>query len=189
MVESVKAQNEVWVNTTPATVFVRKLDHRGELTKNEQVNSGRRFNITTEERKLNMDAAANETLCVFRNGILSPVGLIGEDLEVVLSASGHSSSSNIRRPMPKTSSCSTSGLGRTETRTATCSGRIASPTGRRRACSCIARLPPKCWGARSVAMSTSTISTTFHGITDRRTFWCFLPRCTFPTMRADQKPG
>jgi hypothetical protein len=79
--EEVKAQIEVWSNPTAGTVFVRKMDHRGELTRWEQVNSGRRFNITLEERRLNMEIAADEGLCVFRNGTLQPVRLIGEDEE------------------------------------------------------------------------------------------------------------
>lgn len=79
--EQEKAQNEVWINPTAGTVFLKKMDHRGELTRWEQINSGRRFNITTEERRLNMESAADESLCVFRNGILQPVRLIGEDEE------------------------------------------------------------------------------------------------------------
>jgi hypothetical protein len=81
MAEQEKAQNEIWMNPTAGTVFVVKMDHRGELTRHEQVNSGRKFNITTEERRLNMERAADESLCVFRNGTLQPVRLIGEDEE------------------------------------------------------------------------------------------------------------
>lgn len=81
MVEQEKAQNEIWMNPGLGTVFVKKMDHRGELTRSEQVNSGRRFNITSEERRLNMEQAADESLCVFRNGTLQPVRLIAEDEE------------------------------------------------------------------------------------------------------------
>jgi hypothetical protein len=81
MVDQQKAQNEVWMNPGLGTVFVMKMDHRGELTRYEQVNSGRRFNITSEERRLNMEKAANESLNVFRNGTLQPVRLIAEDEE------------------------------------------------------------------------------------------------------------
>jgi hypothetical protein len=76
-----KALNEVWMNATLGTVFVLKMDHRGELTRHEQVNSGRKFNITTEERRLNMERAADESLNVFTNGTLVPVRLIAEDEE------------------------------------------------------------------------------------------------------------
>jgi hypothetical protein len=79
--EQEKAQNEIWMNPTAGTVFLLKMDHRGELTRYEQVNSGRKFNITTEERQLNMERAADESLCVFRNGTLQPVRLIAEDEE------------------------------------------------------------------------------------------------------------
>jgi hypothetical protein len=81
MVDQPKAQNEIWMNPGLGTVFIKKMDHRGELTRWEQVNSGRRFNITSEERRLNMEQAADETLDVFRNGTFQPVRLIGEDEE------------------------------------------------------------------------------------------------------------
>jgi len=47
-----QATNEIWRNPTAGTVFVLKFDHRGELTRHEQVDSGRRFNITSEEREV-----------------------------------------------------------------------------------------------------------------------------------------
>jgi hypothetical protein len=76
-----RAQNEVWQNPTQGTVFVLKMDHRGDLVKYEQVDAGRKFYITTEERRLNMEKAANESQDVFRNGTLQPIRLIGDDEE------------------------------------------------------------------------------------------------------------
>ena len=69
-----QVRNEVWVNSTPGIVFIKKNDHRGELLRIEQIDPGRRFTITSEERQLNMESAANEIQCPFRNGTFMPVG-------------------------------------------------------------------------------------------------------------------
>jgi hypothetical protein len=71
--------NEIWLNPTATTVFIKKLDHRGELTKDEQVDAGKKFALTREERELNMEKAASEDLCPFRNGTFQPVRLLGDD--------------------------------------------------------------------------------------------------------------
>lgn len=71
-----KAHQETWRNATAGTVFLVRLDHRGEMTLNEQVNAGRVIHLTPEERRINMEKAADETQDPFRNGILTPVRLI-----------------------------------------------------------------------------------------------------------------
>jgi hypothetical protein len=40
---------------------------------------GKKFNITAEERRLDMEGAADDTLRMFRNSTLQPVRLTGED--------------------------------------------------------------------------------------------------------------
>lgn len=71
-----KAHQETWRNATAGTVFLIRLDHRGEQTINEQVNSGRVIHLTPEERRINMEKAASESQDPFRNGIMTPVRLI-----------------------------------------------------------------------------------------------------------------
>ena len=74
-----KPQNEVWRNAGAGSVFVKKLDHRGEFTRHEHVQAGAKFNITTEERRLNMEMAASPAQNMFTNGSLHPIRLIEED--------------------------------------------------------------------------------------------------------------
>lgn len=76
------AQTEIWKNVTNGTVFVRRLDHRGELSRHEQVNSNRNVTMTTEERRVNQELSANERQDPFRNGILQPIRVLGEDAEI-----------------------------------------------------------------------------------------------------------
>lgn len=71
-----RAHQETWRNSTAGTVFLIRLDHRGEQTINEQVASGRVIHLTPEERRINMEKAASENQDMFRNGTLTPVRLI-----------------------------------------------------------------------------------------------------------------
>lgn len=74
--KSKEASQESWQNSTRGTVALKRLDHRGELTRDELVSGGKTFHITPEERKINMEMAAGPELDVFRNGTLVPVRLI-----------------------------------------------------------------------------------------------------------------
>lgn len=75
----VKAQNEIWLNPTAGVVFIKKHDHRGELTRDVQVDADKRVTLTKAEREENMGNSADPSLDVFRNGTLQPVRLLGED--------------------------------------------------------------------------------------------------------------
>lgn len=66
---------EVWQNMSKGRVSVLKFDRNGD-TRHELIRGGQKFNITTEERLLNMDRAANDELDVFKNGFLTPVRLL-----------------------------------------------------------------------------------------------------------------
>lgn len=67
---------ESWVNTAAGTVILNRLDHRGEMTRQETVVAGRTFHITTQERRINQEATASEDLDPFKNGMLRPVRLL-----------------------------------------------------------------------------------------------------------------
>jgi hypothetical protein len=74
---------ETWKNVTAGTVVLKRLDHRGELTRDEIVIGDKSFHITSAERRLNQESAADEELDVFKNGTLHPLRLI-EDSEEAL---------------------------------------------------------------------------------------------------------
>jgi hypothetical protein len=67
---------EAWRNHTAGTVFVRRLDHRGDFNRHEEVGSGRVCHISPEERRMNSEMAASEELDMFRNGTLQPLRLL-----------------------------------------------------------------------------------------------------------------
>lgn len=67
---------ESWQNVTAGPVFVRRLDHRGELTKVEGVEGGKTLHLTPEERRINSESAADEGLDFFRNGQMQPLRLL-----------------------------------------------------------------------------------------------------------------
>lgn len=67
---------ETWKNVTAGTVALKRLDHRGDFTKEEILTAGKATHITSAERRMNSEQAANEELDFFRNGILSPIRLI-----------------------------------------------------------------------------------------------------------------
>lgn len=75
------ANMETWKNVTPGTVFIRRLDHRGELTRDEQIDAGKVFHVTPDERRINSEMAATEGLDVFRNGQFTPVRLLDDSDE------------------------------------------------------------------------------------------------------------
>lgn len=71
-----QVQVETWKNPTAGRVWVKRLDHRGELAKTEIVRSGGVFHLTTAERELNQELAVSEDLDLFANGTLTPIRLI-----------------------------------------------------------------------------------------------------------------
>lgn len=75
------ANLETWKNVTAGTVFIRRLDHRGELTRDEQIDPGKTFHVTPEERRINSEIAASEHLDFFRNGQFTPVRLLDDSEE------------------------------------------------------------------------------------------------------------
>lgn len=71
---------ETWRNSTKGKRHVVKYDPKGnEVT--EIIKAGGTVAITPEERELNMDRAANDKLCIFRNGSLVPVRILDENLK------------------------------------------------------------------------------------------------------------
>lgn len=70
---------ESWKNVTQGRVYLLRTDRLTGLTKHELVNSGRTFQITPHERRLNQENAANDELDIFSNGILCPVRLIDDE--------------------------------------------------------------------------------------------------------------
>ena len=69
--------HETWEVAIPGKVAVWKYDTAGHL-RQEIIASGRKFGLTKRERMLNQDRAANESLDMFKNGMLVPVRLIDE---------------------------------------------------------------------------------------------------------------
>lgn len=67
---------ETWQNVTAGRVVINRMDHRGELTKTDLIDSGKKFNLSTEERKLNQELAARADMDVFSNGALQPVRIL-----------------------------------------------------------------------------------------------------------------
>lgn len=76
-----KVDQETWQNVTEGTVVLKRFDHRGEMAKDEVIIGGRNFHITSQERRLNQDKAADEGLDVFRNGTLHPLRLMDDTEE------------------------------------------------------------------------------------------------------------
>lgn len=66
---------ETWKNISAGKVWVNKLDRRGDPSV-ELVPSQGVFRISSEDRRFNQDAAANDRLDVFKNGMLVPVRLL-----------------------------------------------------------------------------------------------------------------
>lgn len=71
---------ETWQNVTAGRVVINRLDHRGDLTKTDIIDPGKKFNLTTEERRMNQELAARADMDVFSNGTLQPVRIL-EDVE------------------------------------------------------------------------------------------------------------
>lgn len=70
---------ETWKNPTEGSVWINRLDQRGDLKKVEIVTGGRSFHLSTKERRLNQEMAYNPDQDVFANGTLTPVRLLNND--------------------------------------------------------------------------------------------------------------
>lgn len=67
---------ETWRNPGEARVVLLRLDHLGNLNREEIIRGGATFTITPRERELNSQKAYNPGLDFFSNGTLVPVALI-----------------------------------------------------------------------------------------------------------------
>lgn len=76
-----KTNQEAWKNVTPGIAAVWKFDSRGELI-HEQVTGGRTLNLTPEERRINQEMCAEESLDFFKNGIFVPVRLLDSEEDI-----------------------------------------------------------------------------------------------------------
>ena len=71
---------EHWKNATKSTAYVLKFD-RFQNVISEVVNGGRTVTLTKEEREMNQERAANNSLDIFANGMLTPVRLVDPEDE------------------------------------------------------------------------------------------------------------
>lgn len=67
---------ETWKNPNEGRVWINRIDHRGELSKDEIIGPGKVFHMSALERRLNQEMASDPDLDIFTNGTLSPVRLI-----------------------------------------------------------------------------------------------------------------
>lgn len=70
---------ETWMNSSKGRAGVVKYDRLGNRTQ-ELLRSGGKIDLTTDERLMNQELAADDSLDIFKNGILVPVHLL-EDAE------------------------------------------------------------------------------------------------------------
>src|SRR5690606_6346077 len=91
------ATRETWENVTKGKIFVIKFDKRGNV-KHEPVRPGGKIHVTPEERQVNQERAADESLDFFKNGKLVAVKLIDgtEDLQELASNPNTKSESDLR---------------------------------------------------------------------------------------------
>lgn len=66
---------ETWENVTAARYVIKKFGAKGDLM-DEMIAGKKRFHLTTQERHINMEMAANDELDPFSNGSLAPVRLL-----------------------------------------------------------------------------------------------------------------
>mgnify|MGYP001544259334 CR=1 FL=1 len=65
---------ETWQNVTKGLVVIKKFSHQGGV-RGELIQAGRKFAITSAERRLNQEIAASDELDIFSNGIVQPVNI------------------------------------------------------------------------------------------------------------------
>jgi len=73
--EAKRDELETWENIGSARHVIRKFSAKGDLVE-ELITGGRRFHVSTRERHLNSEMAADSTLDPFSNGMFSPVRLL-----------------------------------------------------------------------------------------------------------------
>lgn len=89
-------KKETWKNATKGKRHVLKYDPKGNLI-HEIVKPGGSVQLTTEEREINVDKAANEKLCIFKNGSMVPVVLLDDaDLATWNDSPNHMSDSDLK---------------------------------------------------------------------------------------------
>lgn len=71
-------QLETWKNNGAGTIVIKKYNQLGQLDE-ERVIGGRSVQVTPHERRINQEMAADESLDVFINGMLTPVRLIDSE--------------------------------------------------------------------------------------------------------------
>lgn len=88
---------EVWENSTKGRIGVLKFDRRGDL-RNELIRPGAKVHLTPDERQINQERAADNSLDVFQNGFLVPVRLLDgtEDAKEIASNPNLMSESDLR---------------------------------------------------------------------------------------------
>lgn len=77
---------ELWQNIGRSRFVLKKFSAKGDLV-GEIVNGGRKFHVSTRERHINSELAANDKLDPFSNGMFTPVKLLDstDDLEQIAS--------------------------------------------------------------------------------------------------------
>lgn len=73
---------ETWKNGTLGLIVVKKFGVQGHIIE-EQIVGGRSVHLTPKERHLNQEKAADDSLDVFKNGMLLPVRLIDSEEDTV----------------------------------------------------------------------------------------------------------
>jgi hypothetical protein len=76
---STSPTKETWKNVTKGKRHVVKYDPKGNIV-TEIIKAGATVMLTPEEREINMERAANEKLCIFKNGSLIPVRVLDEEV-------------------------------------------------------------------------------------------------------------
>jgi hypothetical protein len=66
---------ESWENQTDGRHIIKKFGAKGDLI-DDMINARRKFHLTTQERHINQERAADDTLDPFANGIFAPVRLL-----------------------------------------------------------------------------------------------------------------
>ncbi len=91
-------KKEIWMNSSKGKALVLKYDRLGNLT-HEVVRSGGKVDVTTDERLINCDRAALETLDIFKNGVMTPVRLLDgtEDAKEIASNPNLKTEADLRK--------------------------------------------------------------------------------------------
>jgi hypothetical protein len=83
-----EAVQEIWKNSTQSKIFVARHGPNSTI-RHELVAPGRNFTITVDERRMNQNLAANDSLDIFSNGWLQPVQLPEETASEIADNPNH----------------------------------------------------------------------------------------------------